>query len=552
MVTGPYLSFMNDATSQFSFPSRSFLFIIAFGFRMLKRELQNCSFYIVALIILLPLLALSYEGLSISTDTFDFLVRNVLDDVLINSFIIAAMTSLGVLVVGVSTAWFISQYSFLGRRVLQWALFMPLAFPAYILAYVYTDFFDEAGQFSQFIKTAGLEFFLPNLRTEAGASFILTFCLYPYVYLFARNGFLSGSKNQIESAKLLGAGSWSQFFTIALPAARPFIIVGLMLVIMETLADFGTMDYFGIRVFSTVIYDSWAGYGDITAAARLSLLLLSFVLLLVFMEKNQRGKMKFYSNEPANTQAVPSKHGNIAMSLFCAIPVLVGFIIPILIMLAMVLETVDMELILQTLPYVWSTLFSALIAAVLGVVVAFCLVAQKRHQPDSTKEMLFTFCGFGYALPGIILGLGLLLVSSFFSALGILVTGTFVFLILGYLIRFLNAALQGIEAGYEKISPSISEASQLMQRSGFDDLWHVKLPLLWPSMLSAALILAVEVIKELPLTLVLRPFDFDTLAVHTYNLASDERLAEAAFPALCIVIAGCIPVLLLQKLSRSP
>jgi iron(III) transport system permease protein len=186
------------------------------------------------------------------------------------------------------------------------------------------------------------------------------------------------------------------------------------------------------------------------------------------------------------------------------------------------------------------------------VAIAFILVEQKRKSPDAIKNILFSFCGFGYALPGIILGLGLLLVSSFFSAFGILVTGTFIFLILGYLIRFLNVALQGIDAGYDKIRPSIGEASRLLQRGALDDLWHVKLPLLWPSMLSAGLILAVEVIKELPLTLVLRPFDFDTLAIHTYNLASDERLAEAAFPALCIVIAGCIPVLLLQKLSRSP
>lgn len=519
---------------------------------MPSRKLKNHLFYIVSIIVLLPLAALSYEGLSTGGDTFDFLVRNVLDDVFMNSFIITVMTSIGVLAVGVSNAWFVTQYSFLGRWLLQWALFMPLAFPAYILAYVYTDFFDVAGQFSQSLQSIELGLLVPDFRTVWGASFVLTFCLYPYVYLFARNGFLFGTKNQIESAKLLGAGPWAQFFTIALPVARPFIIVGLMLVAMETLADYGTMDYFGIRVFSTIIYDSWAGYGDVTAAARLSLLLLGFVLLFVFLEKKQRGKMRFYGDGYTNIQNVPSKRGNIVMTLFCAMPVLIGFIVPIIIMLFMVVETADVSHILQTLPYVWNTLFSGLIVGILGVAVAFCLVAQKRYKPDISKNILLAFCGFGYALPGIILGLGLLLLSSFFSAFGILITGTFVFLILGYLIRFLNAGLQGIEAGYDKISPSIYEASQLMQRSGLDNLWHVKLPLLWPSMVSAGLIMAVEVIKELPLTLVLRPFDFDTLAVHTYNLASDERLAEAAFPALCIVIAGCIPVLLLQKLSRSP
>lgn len=514
--------------------------------------LQNYFFYLTVLIITLPLFALAYEGVGASSDIFMFLVRNVLDDVLINSFAIAFLTGAGVLVLGVGLAWFVSQYSFLGRRIFQWALFMPLAFPAYIMAYLYTDFFDEAGQFAQSVKSSGLEFLLPDFRTVWGASFILTFCLYPYVYLFARNGFLAGSKNQIESAGLLGGGKWSQFFNIALPAARPFIIVGLTLVIMETLADYGTMDYFGIKVFSTVIYDSWAGYDDITAAARLSLLLLGFVLLLVFFEKNQRGKMMFYAGDRTGVNAQSLGKGNIFMSLFCFLPVLIGFIFPMLIMLQMVFETTDTQSMINTLPYLSNTLLSALLVAILGVVVAFILTGQKRKTPNSLRKMLFSFCGFGYALPGIILGLGLLLVSSFTSALGILVTGTFVFLILGYLIRFLNVALQGIDAGYDKISPTLGEASALMQRNVLDDWWHVKLPLLWPSMLSAGLILAVEVIKELPLTLVLRPFDFDTLAVYTYNLASDERLAEAAFPALCIVIAGCIPVLLLQKLSRSP
>ena len=518
---------------------------------MQKLKSQNYFFYLTALIILSPLLALGFKGMSAESDMFAFLMQTVLTDVLFNSFIIVFLTSIGVSLIGISCAWLSVQYSFWGKPVLQWALFMPLAFPAYILAYVYTDFFDAAGSFAQALKSTGLSFLLLDFRTVGGASFILTFCLYPYVYLFARNGFLAGSKSQIESASLLGAGMWSQFFTIALPAARPFIIVGLMLVIMESLADYGTMDYFGIKVFSTVIYDSWAGYGDITAAARLSLLLLGLVIALVFLEKNQRGKMKFFANNQEHIRSKPYKKGNLFMSAFCFMPILIGFIFPVIILLQMAIETFDTQQVLKTLPYLSNTLISSLLVATLGVALAFVLASQKRSSPNGAKHLMFNLCGFGYALPGVILGLGLLLLSSLFSALGLLVTGTFVFLILGYLIRFLNVALQGLDAGYEKISPSIDEASQLMQPQKLHDFWHVKLPLLLPAMLSAGLILAVEVIKELPLTLVLRPFDFDTLAVHTYNLASDERLAEAAFPALCIVIAGCIPVLLLNKLSHS-
>jgi iron(III) transport system permease protein len=518
---------------------------------MRKLHRQNYFFYLAALMILSPLLALGLKGLGADSDTFAFLMQTVFTDVLFNSFIIVSLTSIGVLSIGVSCAWLSVQYSFWAKSVLQWALFMPLAFPAYILAYVYTDFFDSAGEFAQALKAMGLAFLLPDFRTVGGASFILTFCLYPYVYLFARNGFLAGSKSQIESASLLGAGIWSQFFTIALPAARPFIIVGLMLVVMESLADFGTMDYFGIKVFSTVIYDSWAGYGDITAAARLSILLLGLVIALIFLEKNQRGKMKFFANDTAQIQNKPHKKGNFLMSAFCFMPVFIGFIFPVIVILHMAIETFDMLHILKTLPYISNTLISSFLVAALGVALAFILVSQKRSRPDSVKNFMLNLCGFGYALPGVILGLGLLLLSSLFSGLGLLITGTFVFLIVGYLIRFLNVALQGLEAGYEKISPSIDEASQMMQPQKLQDFWQIKLPLLLPAMLSAGLILAVEVIKELPLTLVLRPFDFDTLAVHTYNLASDERLAEAAFPALCIIIAGCIPVLLLHKLSPS-
>ncbi len=521
---------------------------------MLSFKPLNILFYIMTFIVLSPLLALAWEGVGNESDIFGFLVKNVLDDVVLNSLIILTLTSLGVLCIGISCAWFSVHYHFFGRRVLQWMLFMPLAFPPYIMAYVYTDFFDQAAPFAQSVKHMGLQNLLPDIRTVWGASFILTFCLYPYVYLFARNGFLAGSKSQIESSKLLGSGAFSQFFDIALPAARPFIIVGLMLVAMEVLADYGTMDYFGIKVFSTVIYDAWAGYGDITAAARLSILLLAFVLLLVWMEKGQRGKMRFYALDPGKTSSVPSAKGGIWMSLWCFMPVFIGFMFPIILLLRMVFKTFTFthfyEQIIRTAPYLLNSLTVCLIVAVIGVFLAFILCAQKRKFADMRTGFLFNLCGFGYALPGIILGLGLLLVSSAFSQLNILVTGTFIFLIVGYLIRFLNVALQSLEAGFEKISPSVHQAGQMMQHKKFDDFWHIKMPLLSPAMLSAGLILSVETIKELPLTIVLRPFDFDTLAVHTYNLASDERLLDAAFPALCIVIAGCIPIILLQRLAH--
>ncbi len=522
---------------------------------MFTRHYLNSLFYITTFIILTPLFALVFESVTNSSDIFGFLIRHVLDGVVINSLIVVTLVSLGVLGIGVSCAWFSVNYVFWGHRVFKWMLCLPLAFPSYILAYVYTDFFDQAGELAGFLKPLGLNIFLPDIRTVWGASFILIFCLYPYIYLFARNGFLAGSKSQIEGSKLLGASGFSQFFDIVLPAARPFIIVGLILVIMEVLADYGTMDYFGIKVFSTVIYDAWAGYGDITAAARLSLMLLGFVLLLIWTEKNQRGKMRFYALENKKETYAPNIKKHLWISLWCFIPIFIGFIFPVILLLDMVLTAFQLsdvfnKQILQTLPYLMNSLILCSIVAGIGVALSFILSAQKRKMESKFTHFLFNLCGFGYALPGIILGLGLLLVSSLFTQFNILITGTFIFLIIGYLIRFLNVALQSMEAGFDNINPSIMQAGKLMQHRKFDDFWHIKRPLLMPAMFSAGLILAVEVIKELPLTLILRPFDFDTLAVRTYNLASDERLVEAAFPALCIVVAGCIPILLLYRLAH--
>lgn len=506
---------------------------------MLGAGKSKLFYFFTAVVVLSPLVALCVESVNVS-ETLPFLMGTVLKSVVFNTVIITLITGFGVLIFGVSCAWLVVNYTFPASKQVSWLLMMPLAFPAYILAYIYTDFFDPAG----WNAGSGIVQFLPNLRNVGGASFVLTFCLYPYVYIFTRNGFLAISKSQMESSQLLGANKMAQFFDIALPTARPFIIVGLMLVIMELLADYGTMDYFGLRVFSTIIYDSWAGYGDITAAAQLSLMLLVFVLMLVWMERKQRQKMRFYE---AEREGVRQTKGSVWMSVWCFVPVFIGFLIPAFILIWMNIQYVSVEDLVRTFPYVVNTFEVCFVVALLGVCLAFFLSLYKRTNNNKTTRMLFIFFGFGYALPGIILGLGLLLVSSLFTAMNILVTGTLFFLILGYLIRFLNIPLQSIEAGYEKISPSIDQASSLMQRSVFDNFWQVKLPLLTPTMLSAGLILSVEIMKELPLTLVLRPFDFDTLAIYTYNLASDERLSEAAFPALCIVVAGCVPILFLRR-----
>ena len=516
--------------------------------------IKSVFFYATAAVILSPLILLSINAFSQESAVFSFLVKNILDDVVLNSLVITSITAIGVLGIGLSTAWLTTRYEFFGSSILRWMLLFPLAFPSYILAYAYTDFFDVGGAVYQFLTPYGWQGFIPEMRTIGGACFVLIFCLYPYIYIFARNGFESGSQSQMEAAHILGASRAQQFFNIALPAARPFIIVGLMLVIMETLADYGTMAYFGIRVFSTGIYDAWAGYGDTIAAARLAIILLFFILAIVGFEKFNRRKMRFFTLETLQN-TLPNRQylkglKSFIVSLFCFLPVFFGFILPIIILGRLTAQNITITLWQNTLPFLMNSFMLAFIVAIIGVVLSFALISIKRNKDTQVIRFLYQICGFGYALPGIVLGLGLLFLSSVFKDMNFLIHYAVMFLIIGYLIRFLAISLQTVEAGFDKISPSIYQASKLMRNNIFVDFWQVKRPLITPAFLSAGLLLFVEVVKELPLTLMLRPFDFDTLAIRAYHLASDERLAEAALPALMIVLIGCLPIVLLHRLQK--
>lgn len=508
--------------------------------------MKYIPYFLVILVILSPLIGLGALSLNESTEVFSFLVKNILFQTALNSVFIVLIVLVGTFSIGTVSAWFVTRYNFFGRRVLQWALLIPLAFPAYIIAYSYTD---------------ALDFVVPNIRSPIGAAVIMTLCLYPYVYIFARNGFMKQAQNQIEAATLMGASPWHQFIQVALPAARPSILVGLSLVVMEALADYGTVSYFGVRVFSTVIYNAWAGYGDIYAAARLALILLSFMLIILFLERQSRQRMKFYDLLGSGNVPIAKKQlfglRSAFVSLLCSLPIIVGFLLPFSILIQLTIKDMlrsedKMAFIMSPLPYISNTIILAAIAGVIGVVIALGLAMIKRDQNSPWINRFYQISSFGYALPGVILGLGLLSVSGFVqNYLGWLISGSFAFLIIGYVIRFLAIPLQGFDAAFEKISPTLDQASQLLRKNKLSELWHIRLALLRPAIISAFLLLVVDVIKELPLTLILRPFNFDTLAVHAYHLASDERLSQAAFPSLLIALSGLIPVLILSRYMRS-
>lgn len=498
------------------------------------------------LIILSPLVGLGILSVNENADVFVFLVKNVLLQTVLNSAFIVTVVLFGTFVIGTMTAWFVTRYQFFGSRILQIMLLTPLAFPAYIVAYAYTDMLD---------------LIITDIRSPIGAAFIMIFCLYPYVYIFARNGFMKQAQNQIEAATLMGASPWQQFWTVALPAARPAILVGLSLVAMETLADYGTVSYFGVRVFSTVIYNAWAGYGDIYAAARLSLILLSFMIVLLFLERQSRRRIRFFDLLSSGNNTIPKKSVNglqsIFLPVFCLLPVIAGFVVPFSILIKLTIDDMlyrenVLDIVTATLPYISNTLILAITAAVIGIVIAIGLAVIKRDSPSIAVARLYQISGFGYALPGVILGLGLLSVSGFVqNQLGWILSGTFIFLIAGYVIRFLAIPLQSFDAAFEKISPTIDQASKLLRKNKLSELWHIRLVLLRPAIMSAFLLLVVDVIKELPLTLILRPFNFDTLAVHAYHLAADERLSQAAFPSLLIALSGLIAVLILSRFMKS-
>lgn len=495
-----------------------------------------------------PLGALMGYGFLNESDVFGFLVENVLADYALNSLILVAVVGAASLFIGVSAAWVVARYQFWGRGIFEGALFLPLAFPAYITAYAYTDFLD---------------FIVPNIRSLGGACLMLTLCLYPYIYLFARLAFLHQSQSQIDAALTLGSRGVHQFFHVALPAARPFILVGLALVLMETLADYGTVSYFNVKVFSTGIYNAWSAYGDSVAAARLAIILLVVVLSILWLERQSRAQMGFFdlNNNAASSLRRLSLNplGKSAAFLICIVPIIFGFCLPFIILLSQLIAQMGQGGLLTlwagVQPYAINSFLLAFGVSALAVFLALGFALLKRNNPSKILKALYHIAGFGYALPGVVLGLGLLLLSGFiqnltdFSLSGIL-SGSLLFLVLGYIIRFFIIPLQGIESAFEKISPNIDDVATMIRLNKISEFWHVRLPLLWPALVSAFLLLFVDIIKELPLTLMLRPFDFDTLAIRAYHLASDERLAQAAIPSLIIAIMGLIPVLILARLVK--
>ncbi len=502
-----------------------------------------------------------------TSDTWSHLAQTVLGDYIANSLWLCLGVGSGVAVVGVGVAWLTAMHEFPGRRFFEWALVLPLAVPAYVMAYVYTDFLQFVGPVQTALREAfGWQYgdyWFPDIRTLPGAMLMFVCVLYPYVYLLARTAFLERASGMLEAARTLGLGPWRAFFSVSLPLARPAIVSGVALALMETLADYGTVAYFAVNTFTTGIYRAWFSLGDRIAAAQLAAMLLAFVLFLLMAERVSRGRARYHNttgrNRPLAGAKLPGAWGWLA-TLACTVPLLLGFVLPALLLLNMALTEGDAQFGERFLLLSRNSFVLAGCTAAIGVLLALLLAYSARLSKTLFAQGLNRLVGLGYAVPGAVIAVGVLIpvtrLDNWLAAQwaawfghnpGLLLTGGIAALIYAYLVRFLAVALHTVEASLAKITPSMDDAARSLGLGQGATLRRVHAPILRGSLLTAGLLVFVDVMKELPATLVMRPFNFDTLATQAYTLASDERLAEASTAALAIVAVGLLPLIALSR-----
>ncbi len=533
----------------------------------LGTRLVGAVAYAVAAACLLPMVAVVLAAVTGGTDTVSHLLETVLPRYALTTVILVLLVAAGTFSIGVGAAWLVTMTRFPGVRFLEIALVLPLAFPAYVLAYAYTFILDHPGIVQTTLRNVmgwgPRDYWFPEIRSTEGAAVMLILVLYPYVYLLARAAFLQQSATAFLAARALGNGPWSAFWRVSLPMARPAIAGGVLLAVMETIADFGTVAYFGVQTFATGIYTSWFSMADRAAAAQLALCLLGFALVMAVTERTQRGKAKYYQTgkqHVAQPAAQLKGWQSAAALVLCVIPVLFGFLLPVVVLVQMGLESEQNLLSRRYVGFVQNSLTLAGTAAVITVCAAISVGFFQRLRPGRRSAMAAYLARLGYAVPGGVIAVGLIVPfaafdnaldawmrKSFDISTGLLVTGSIWLLVAAYMVRFLAAALSAYEGGQSTVHANMDAAARSLGQSPLGTLRRVHLPILTPSLLTALLIVFVDVMKELPATLIMRPFNFDTLAVQAYRLASDERLEGAAVPSLVILAVGLLPVILICR-----
>jgi iron(III) transport system permease protein len=521
---------------------------------------------LIAFFCSLPIVGVVVTAAAGSSETLGMLARTVLGKYTLSTLILLCIVMITTGFVGSVTAWLVATMDFPGRRVFEVTLVLPLALPAYVLAYAYTDLLDHPGLVQTTLRDltgwGPRDYWFPEIRSLGGAAAMLSMVLYPYVYLTVRTSLKAQSAKQYFAARALGSTPWAAFWKVSLPMSRPAIFAGVLLAAMETIADFGTVSYFGVQTYATGIYTSWFGLGDRIAAAQLSLGLFAFAFLINFLERASRGSANYHSNN--KYEAYPrirlTDHKKWIATFVCTVPILLGLLIPVITLLFMSFSSEQSIFSARYLNFIRNSFILAALASVFTVTAAIFLFSAQRLITSKTTSVALRIGWLGYAVPGGVVAVGLMIplaevdnaVDGFFEThfgidTGLLFTGSIGVLIIAYMVRYLATALGSYESGLATVGPNMDAAARVLGSSPGSVLWRVHLPMLLPSIVTASVIVFVDVMKELPATLILRPFNYDTLAVQAFRLASDERLEGAAVPSLIIGAIGLIPVFILSR-----
>jgi iron(III) transport system permease protein len=532
----------------------------------------NTALVILSLLFSIPLAVVFGSLFFPEYEVWAHLRATVLTDYIANSLALLVGVGFLSLLFGVIPAWMVTMYRFPMSRQLEWALLLPMSMPAYIIAYSYTGALDVAGPLQTMLRELTgwhyRDYWFPEVRSLGGAIAMLSLVLYPYVYLLARSAFIEQSVCVLEVSRTMGCNAVDAFRRVALPLARPAIMVGLSLVVMETLADYGTVQYFGVSAFTTGIFRTWFGLGNSLAAAQLSALLLLFVSVFLYLEKRSRKKARFHHTSGRYSSLMQQKltkgQGVTALTV-CAAPLVFGFIIPVSLLINWAMDTYADVLSKDFYLLLLHSLLLAFVTSILALAIALFMAYSNRNRHSLINKVMVRFVSMGYAIPGTVIAVGVLIPFAWFDnsldaflfdnfniSSGLLISGTVFTLVFAYLVRFLAVSINTVEAALGKIKPVMDEVAKTTGMKSGSIVKRIHIPMMRGSLLTALLLVFVDVLKELPATLILRPFNFNTLAVRTYELANEELLADAAVPALAIVIAGIIPVIMISNsISRS-
>lgn len=528
---------------------------------------------LLALIVVLPVGSIFWLALFPEENIWGHLAATVLPGYVATTLALMLGVALGTLLLGVATAWLVTMCRFPGQRFFEWALLLPFAVPAYVIAYVYTDLLEYAGLVQSLLRSLfgwhnATDYWFPPIRSLGGAISMMSLVMYPYVFMLARAAFLEQSPAMFDASRILGHGSWASFWRVSLPMARPAIAIGLALVLMETMNDFGTVDYFAVRNLTAGLYDVWLGMGNLGGGAQIASLMLLVVVLLIILERFGRRKQAYFQGA-RRWQGLPAYQligwrAGLALAI-CLAPVVLGFVIPALVLGRYAIAYFDVSWTSDFRRFALNSLLLSASAAGLTLLLGVFLAYSRRLRGGKLLHVAFRCASLGYALPGVVLAIGVMIPFAAFDntldallreyfgiSTGLLLSGTVVAIVFAYVVRFLAVALGAVESSLGKITPSMDLAARCLGHGPFATLRKVHLPLIRGGLLTAALVVFVDCMKELPATLILRPFNFDTLATYVYQFASDELLEQCALGALLIVAVGLLPVIVLSRtISRS-